>query len=71
MSTVKSTKRVLSNLNKEKQMSEVEQFYNAVMQKMNVTQVPWNDLHPLLQIQFIQGINDILQVVERVKRGDY
>lgn len=52
-------------------MSEVEQFYNAVMQKMNVTQVPWNDLHPLLQIQFIQGINDILQVVERVKRGDY
>ena len=41
--------------------SEVQQFYEAVQAKLGGT-VPWEQLHPLDQIQFTEACNVIFQI---------
>lgn len=42
--------------------SEVEKFFDAVAAKFGV-QRKYHELHPMEQMQLVQGINMILQVV--------
>ena len=42
--------------------SETEQFYAAICGKLGITR-QWHELHPMEQMQVIQGINMILAVV--------
>lgn len=46
-------------------MSEVEQLYVAIQSKLGGT-VPWNRLHPVQQMDFIQAVNVILQICQGV-----
>jgi hypothetical protein len=45
-------------------MSDVERFWSAVAKKFGDKR-SWNQLNPMEQMQVIQGINMILQVVQR------
>jgi hypothetical protein len=49
---------------KENDMSDVEAFWSAMAAKFGDTR-QWHDLHPQEQMMVIQGINMILQVVQR------
>lgn len=42
-------------------MSDVEQFYYAIQSKIGGT-VPWYSLHPIQQAQFVQALNQIMQI---------
>lgn len=44
-------------------MSDVERFWNAVAAKFGVSR-SWQELHPMEQMQVIQGINMILGVLK-------
>lgn len=46
----------------EKNLSEVEQFYEAARKKFPRA-VPWNRLDPFQQMIVIQAINSILEVM--------
>ena len=43
--------------------SEVEQTFEKLQQKLGGN-IPWSDLHPMMQMQFVQAVNFILQVCE-------
>ena len=45
-------------------MSDVEQFWSKVAAKFGDNRT-WHQLNPMEQMQVIQGINMILQVVQR------
>lgn len=42
-------------------MSDIEKFYYAIQGKLGGS-VPWNQLHPIQQAQFIQALNQIMQI---------
>ncbi len=44
-------------------MSDVEKFWQAVSAKFGVSR-SWQELHPMEQMQVIQGINMILGVLK-------
>jgi hypothetical protein len=45
-------------------MSDVEKFWSRVAEKFGDKR-SWNQLNPMEQMQVIQGINMILQVLQR------
>lgn len=42
-------------------MSDVEKFYYAIQGSLGGS-VPWNQLHPIQQAQFVQAINTMIQI---------
>jgi hypothetical protein len=47
-------------------MSDVEKFYSAVTAKFGIN-VAWHQLHPMQQMQFVEGINQIMFVLSQIQ----
>ena len=43
-------------------MSDVELFYYAIEKHFRKTSIPWNQLHPMQQVEFIRAVNVILDI---------
>ena len=50
-------------------MSEVEQFWYALSKKWYGTEVPWGELDPRAQHNFIEAINVIISILNFYHKG--
>ncbi len=51
-------------------MSEVELYWKEVAKHFEI-EVPFKELHPMLQMQVLQSINALLDVMHQVKHNQF